>query len=238
MWASSCEIYDKISPAYRKFLEGLTARFSQTRLPRVAADKGFELYTEPRGSPNNVGDSLTAVHPVVRTNPVTGWKSLFAVGNHVESVNDVTPDESKRLLDWFLQLIVEEHDCQLRHRWKNPYDLGAYSSSIWLTRVVHLIITTQLSGITAPFTILLFSILLGLAHVQAFVRLESARARTSTRAARLAARHWRKSKPDLVIIIVKCDPLCKLIKMIVNCITITMQTFVASSGFTSMDALS
>lgn len=128
MWASSCEIYDKISPSYRKFLEGLTAEFSQRRLPKVAAEKGFELYTQPRGSPNNVGDSLTTTHPVVRTNPVTGWKSLFAVGNHCESINDLTPDESKRLLDWFLQMIVEEHDCQLRHRWKSPYDLGKCSN--------------------------------------------------------------------------------------------------------------
>ncbi|KAI1010007.1 hypothetical protein LB503_011400 [Fusarium chuoi] len=123
MWASSCEIYDKISPNYRKFLEGLTASFSQRRLPRVAKEKGFELYTQPRGSPNNV---------VVRTNPVTGWKSLFAVGNHCESINDLTPDESKRLLDWFLQMIVEEHDCQLRHRWQNPYDLA-----IWDNRTVY-----------------------------------------------------------------------------------------------------
>ncbi|KAH0598117.1 hypothetical protein MHUMG1_04489 [Metarhizium humberi] len=132
MWASSCEIYDKVSPAYRKFLEGLTADFSQSRLPNVAAAKGFELYSKPRGSPNNIGTSLRAVHPVVRTNPVTGWKSLFAVGNHVERINDVTSDESKRLLDWFLQLIVEEHDCQLRHRWENPYDIA-----IWDNRSVY-----------------------------------------------------------------------------------------------------
>lgn len=128
MWASSCEIYDKISPVYRRFLEGLTATFAQTRLPISAAAKGFELYSEPRGSPNNVGTSLRTVHPVVRTNPVTGWKSLFAVGNHVERINDVTTDESKRLHDWFLQMIVEEHDTQLRHRWENQYDVGQYIS--------------------------------------------------------------------------------------------------------------
>ncbi|KAK2612060.1 hypothetical protein QQS21_001909 [Conoideocrella luteorostrata] len=132
MWASSCEIYDKISPAYRRFLEGLTADFSQSRLPSVAAAKGFELYSKPRGSPSNIGDSLRAVHPVVRTNPVTGWKSLFAVGNHVERIKDVTSVESQRLLDWFLQMIVEEHDCQLRHRWENPYDIA-----IWDNRSVY-----------------------------------------------------------------------------------------------------
>lgn len=64
------------------------------------------------------------MHPVVRTNPVTGWKSLFAVGNHVATINDVTPDENRRLQDWFLQMIVEEHDTQLRHRWENEFDVG------------------------------------------------------------------------------------------------------------------
>ncbi|RMZ39243.1 hypothetical protein AFCA_006153 [Aspergillus flavus] len=132
IWASSCEIYDKISPAYRKFLEGLTATFAQTRLPVTAAEKGFKLYSEPRGSPNNIGTSLSAVHPVVRTNPVTGWKSLFAVGNHVVKINEVTADESRRLHDWFLQMIVEEHDTQLRHRWQNPYDIA-----IWDNRTVY-----------------------------------------------------------------------------------------------------
>ncbi|RGP59218.1 taurine catabolism dioxygenase taud/tfda [Fusarium sporotrichioides] len=139
MWSSSCELYDKISPSYRKFLESLTAIFAQRRLPRVAKEKGFELYTEPRGSPNNIGTSLATTHPVVRTNPVTGWKSLFAVGNHVESINDLTPDESKRLLDWFLQLIVEEHDSQLRHKWKNPYDLGGYQSSEFIYKISNFI---------------------------------------------------------------------------------------------------
>jgi hypothetical protein len=49
----------------------------------------------------------------------------------------VTPDESKRLLDWFLQLIVEEHDCQLRHQWKNPYDVGGYQRLRWVLRMIH-----------------------------------------------------------------------------------------------------
>ncbi|KAL8709371.1 MAG: hypothetical protein Q9220_005865 [cf. Caloplaca sp. 1 TL-2023] len=137
IWASAYEIYDKISPPFRKFLEGLTATFSQARLPITAREKGFELYSKPRGSPNNVGDSLTTVHPVVRTNPVTGWKILYGVGNHVQRINDVTPDESKRLHDYFLQMIVEEHDTQLRHRWQNPYDVaiwdnrGVYHSAIF-----------------------------------------------------------------------------------------------------------
>jgi hypothetical protein len=185
LWGSSCEIYDKISPAYRKFLEGLTATFAQVRLPITAAEKGFKLYSDPRGSPNNVGTSLRSIHPVVRTNPVTGWKSLYAVGNHVEHINDVTKDESRRLHDWFLQMIVEEHDTQLRHRWENPYDIG--KSFIYAKNGVCLM-SSKLYGITARFTIRPSSILLDWAVVRATALLELARSLTSTQTVRLDAR--------------------------------------------------
>lgn len=35
------------------------------------------LRSGPRGHPDNVGLDFRAVHPVIRTNPVTGWKALF-----------------------------------------------------------------------------------------------------------------------------------------------------------------
>ena len=72
----------------------------------------------------NVGSDLSAVHPVIRTKPVTGWKSVFAVGQHVKSVNGLTPCESKHFLDEFVDLIVENHDIQVGHRWQNENDLG------------------------------------------------------------------------------------------------------------------
>jgi alpha-ketoglutarate-dependent taurine dioxygenase len=68
----------------------------------------------------------------VRTNPVTGWKSIFAVGHHVARINDVTALESKALLDWFVRLLVDNHDLQVRHRWVNKNDLA-----IWDNRSVY-----------------------------------------------------------------------------------------------------
>lgn len=49
----------------------------------MAKKAGLKLYDKPRGSPENVGAILSAEHPVVRTNPVTGWKSIFALGAYV-----------------------------------------------------------------------------------------------------------------------------------------------------------
>jgi alpha-ketoglutarate-dependent taurine dioxygenase len=124
LWASGYEIYDKISEPYQKFLETLTATFAQPFFKTTAQRGGFELYTKERGAPENVGDELKAIHPVVRTNPVTGWKSIFPVGGHVQHINGVTEEESRKLLDWFLELVYKNHDIQVRLKWKNQNDIG------------------------------------------------------------------------------------------------------------------
>jgi hypothetical protein len=38
----------------------------------------FTLYKGPRRSPKNAEKVLQADHPLVRTNPVTGWKAVYA----------------------------------------------------------------------------------------------------------------------------------------------------------------
>ncbi|KAF1813446.1 TauD-domain-containing protein [Eremomyces bilateralis CBS 781.70] len=126
LWASGYEIYDRISEPYQKFLEGLTCTFAQPGFNAAAARGGFEIYDKPRGAPENVGTLLQAVHPVVRTNPVTGWKSIFPVGDHIKQINGVTEDESKALLSWFLDLVYKNHDLQVRLKWKNPNDIGKH----------------------------------------------------------------------------------------------------------------
>ncbi|KYK61307.1 alpha-ketoglutarate-dependent sulfonate dioxygenase [Drechmeria coniospora] len=128
MWVSSYGLLERISPAYRRFLEGLTVTMAQTQYAVTCREKGIEIYTEPRGSPGNTGSELSAVHPMVRTNPVTGWKALFGIGGDFKRVNELLPDESRRLQDWLLQLIVENHDLQLRHQWRNPYDVAIWDN--------------------------------------------------------------------------------------------------------------
>jgi alpha-ketoglutarate-dependent taurine dioxygenase len=95
----------------------------------VAEDAGFQLYDKPRGAPENVGSELKAIHPVVRTNPVTGWKSIFPVGGHVKHINGLTEEESSKLLSWFLDLVYKNHDLQVRLKWKNPNDIGKFLSA-------------------------------------------------------------------------------------------------------------
>jgi len=130
LWASGYEIYDRFSDAYQEFFERLTATFSGEGFHRAeAASAGKnKLYEQARGHPENVGRDLLAVHPVVRTNPVTGWKSIYAIGNFPSRINELSARESKELLASFYRVIEENHDLQVRFKWKQPNDLGKRSA--------------------------------------------------------------------------------------------------------------
>ncbi|KAK4209979.1 taurine catabolism dioxygenase [Rhypophila decipiens] len=128
LWASGYEIYDRISEPYQKFLESLTATFEQPGFGKVAERAGFKLYDKPRGAPENVGSELKAIHPVVRTNPVTGWKSIFPVGGHVKHINGLTEEESTKLLQWFVDLVYRNHDLTVRLKWQNKNDIAIWDN--------------------------------------------------------------------------------------------------------------
>lgn len=91
---------------------------------------------------------MKAVHPVIRTNPVTGWKSVFAIGAYVRiaslqsqimsytdtllqqpsSINGLTPPENEMILDWLMNIVLRNHDLQCRFRWQGPNDMGTWPS--------------------------------------------------------------------------------------------------------------
>ncbi|WQF78500.1 Putative TauD/TfdA-like domain, taurine dioxygenase TauD-like superfamily [Colletotrichum destructivum] len=128
LWANGYELYDKISEPYQKFLETLTVTFEPPGLKQMCDAAGVTLYSKERGNPENVGDVIKAVHPVVRTNPVTGWKSVFAIGGMVKHINRVTSEESKMLVDWFHDLIFKNHTIQVRFNWKDPNDFAIWDN--------------------------------------------------------------------------------------------------------------
>lgn len=125
LWASGYEIYDHFSKPYQKFFESLTATFIGDGFIKVAdANPEIKLYEQARGSPQNTGRTLSAVHPVVRTNPVTGWKSIFALGSFTKYINELTREESAELLKKFVSVIYENHDITVRFKWRNQNDIG------------------------------------------------------------------------------------------------------------------
>lgn len=97
------KFFDRLSEKYQKLLESLIAYHSGARLKLHATDKQTQLRTD-RESPDNQGLELDSVHPVVRTNPVTGWKSVFLTNNFTQYINQLKVDESS---DIFMPLFKQ-----------------------------------------------------------------------------------------------------------------------------------
>lgn len=140
MWIGY-EVYDRFSKPYQKLFDSLSVTYVGDGFLEAAESGRAALYEKPRGSPKNVGTNLSAVHPLVRTNPVTGygspfhshiftnslvfrWKSVFGIGNFPKVINELDPEESAELLKKFYHVILDNHDIQVRFKWKNPNDIG------------------------------------------------------------------------------------------------------------------
>ncbi|KAK5050862.1 hypothetical protein LTR84_003421 [Exophiala bonariae] len=146
LWASGYEIYERFSKPIQTFLEGLTATFVGDGFIKAAEAGRATLYTDERGSPQNIGQKLSAVHPVVRTNPVTGWKSIFAIGPFPKYINEVHADESEEILKKLHDTIIANHDLQVRFKWRNKNDIA-----IWDNRSVFHSATFDYDGLGERF---------------------------------------------------------------------------------------
>jgi len=151
LWCSGYEVYDRISPPMQKFLESLTATCAQPVFKSACAAGNYEIMS-PRGSPLNIGDTFAPVHPVVRTNRQTGWKSIFAgVGLHVTRINEVYDYEDKMIRDYILRLIMRNHDCVARMHWTKGAAAIWNNSCVWhaATPDTHLVPGSVRTGIRA-----------------------------------------------------------------------------------------
>ncbi|KAJ7102924.1 hypothetical protein C8R44DRAFT_682352 [Mycena epipterygia] len=126
LWASGYEAYDKLSSAYQRFLEGLTAVHDGSGFREYAQKQGIPI-NDPRGSPENTGSHLQAVHPVIRTHPVTGFKSLFVNKGFTKRIVELTEDESDDVLAYLFRHVSENHDMHVRFRW-NKNDVAIWDN--------------------------------------------------------------------------------------------------------------
>ncbi|CAI7616195.1 unnamed protein product [Penicillium glandicola] len=142
LWASGYELYDRLSPSIQKLAEELKVVHYQPAFNNIAKEHGIDLIEGDRGAPENTGFDFKATHPLVRTNPVTGWKSLFGAGQQVEHgwIEGVTQLESEILKKLFNQLLFENHDLQVRFRW------GQNDLAIWDNRSVYHTATNDYDG--------------------------------------------------------------------------------------------
>ncbi|ORY39260.1 hypothetical protein BCR35DRAFT_339357 [Leucosporidium creatinivorum] len=128
LWASAYEAYDRLTPALASFLDGLTAVHEANQFHKFAEATGQKAFTGVRGHPANDGPDFQSVHPVIRTNPVTGWKGLFVNPGFTKSINGLSKDESDVLLGYLFKLYTQNHDLQVRFRW-NKNDVAIWNNT-------------------------------------------------------------------------------------------------------------
>ena len=109
LFASMSAAYEALSAPMKTYLENLTATHDGERVWRG------------RYSDQGVDDSDTgyprAVHPVIRTHPITGQKSIFVNSPFTTHINKIPRDESDDILA-FLYKHCAKPDFQVRFRWQ------------------------------------------------------------------------------------------------------------------------
>jgi taurine dioxygenase len=109
IFASQYAAYEALSPAYQAFLGGLTATHSGERSYR-RTNRLLGIDDRDRVFPK-------AVHPVVRTHPVTKRKALFVNQGFTDRINELSEEESRSVLD-FLFAHATKPAFQVRFRWE------------------------------------------------------------------------------------------------------------------------
>ena len=113
--------YEGLDDALKTRLEGLKALHDFTH--------SFGLAMGPEELAEKRKQFPAAEHPVVRTHPVTGRKSLYVNAVFTSHIVGVEPEESDRLLEHlYAQAVIPEYQC--RFRWEK------HSIAFWDNRSV------------------------------------------------------------------------------------------------------
>ena len=108
LWASMYAAWEALSDAMQRLLSGLTALHDGGGFARIAKDDAQK---------KDLASRQTAVHPMVRTHPVTRRKALFVNSVFTKHIVGMKPAESEALLR-FLYRHVETPDFSCRFRWR------------------------------------------------------------------------------------------------------------------------
>ena len=109
LWASMYAAHEALSDAMQRLLSGLRARHS---------GDVFNYITKDDARRRELAKNDGAVHPVIRTHPVTGRKSLFVNPTFTKAIEGMKPAESRALLA-FLYEHVAQPDFSVRFHWEN-----------------------------------------------------------------------------------------------------------------------
>jgi taurine dioxygenase len=124
MFANQYMAYETLSPGMKRLIGGLRTMNRSAHLKRGGGEDAMgegKPQLDTIGTGLKVHDSgsarLVGSHPLVRTHPETGRKTLFISNGHTYAFEDMTEAESEPLLDFLKKHSAQpEHTCRFRWR--------------------------------------------------------------------------------------------------------------------------
>ncbi|KKY30308.1 putative alpha-ketoglutarate-dependent taurine dioxygenase [Diaporthe ampelina] len=117
LWASGYSAYEKLSPDFRKIIDGKQAVYASAH-----------PYLE-REHPEEGPKHIERIHPLVRVHPATGWKSLFVNRAMTRRIVGLDKAESDVILNYLFDVYEKNVDIQVRFKWTPN------TSAIWDNRI-------------------------------------------------------------------------------------------------------
>jgi alpha-ketoglutarate-dependent taurine dioxygenase len=117
LWASGYAAYEKLSPGFRKIIDG-----------KYAIYRSAHPYLD-RNDPNAGPKYIERAHPLVRVHPATGWKALWvnrAMTSHIVGLDRA---ESDVILNYLYDVYEKNVDIQVRFKWTPG------TSALWDNRI-------------------------------------------------------------------------------------------------------
>ncbi|CAI5756954.1 unnamed protein product [Candida verbasci] len=108
VFADTVEAYNRLSPAFKKRLEGLHVLHTSED---QAKNSSFQGGIERRRAVSNI-------HPLIRIDPVTKEKSIYVNRAFGRRIVELKQEESEFLLEFLYNHIERSHDLQLRVNWE------------------------------------------------------------------------------------------------------------------------
>ncbi|CZT51460.1 related to sulfonate dioxygenase [Rhynchosporium secalis] len=117
LWASGYAAYSKLSPDFRKIIDGREAIYTSAH-----------TYLD-RNDPNAGPKHVERIHPIVRVHPATGWKALWVNRAMTKSIVGLDKGESDAILNYLFEVYESNVDIQVRFKWTPK------TSALWDNRI-------------------------------------------------------------------------------------------------------
>ncbi|KXJ96474.1 taurine dioxygenase [Microdochium bolleyi] len=117
LWASGYSAYEKLSPDFRKIIDG-----------KYAVYQSAHQYLD-RDHPEHGPKHVERVHPLVRVHPATGWKALWVNRAMTDRIVGLDRAESDVILNYLYDVYEQNVDIQVRFKWTPG------TSALWDNRI-------------------------------------------------------------------------------------------------------